>query len=159
MKELLEILENNAKLTPKEISLMLGKDEKSVIKEIKKYEDKGIILKYKAVINQEALGQSQEVRALIEVQVSPQRGGFDSIAERIYRFPEVKSCYLLSGGFDLLLIVEGKDIHDVAKFVSEKLSCIEHVRGTVTHFILKKYKEDGEILKVKEKDKRLSVTP
>ncbi|MFC2140117.1 Lrp/AsnC family transcriptional regulator [Candidatus Auribacterota bacterium] len=160
MDEILEILENNAKLTSKEIATMIGKDERSVIKAIKKYEDQGIILKYKTLINEEVLGKTKKVKALIEVTVTPQKNaGFDAIAERIYHFPEVISCYLLSGGFDLLLIVEGNDIHEVGRFIAEKLSCMEHVGGTSTHFILKKYKENGDILKAKEKDKRISISP
>ena len=99
------------------------------------------------------------VRALIEVNIIPQKdAGFDKIAERIYSFPEVTSCYLISGTYDLLVIVEGRNIHTVSSFVAEKLSCLENVRGTSTHFLLKKYKEDGVILKHKEENKRIAIS-
>ncbi|MCX6356322.1 MAG: Lrp/AsnC family transcriptional regulator, partial [Candidatus Aureabacteria bacterium] len=128
---------------------------------IKRLEKEGVILKYKAVVNLEALPRSgRPVRALIEVRTVPQKNvGFDRIAERIYLFPEVKSCSLLSGGYDLLLMVEGDDIQSIGNFVAEKLAPMENVQGTVTHFLLKKYKEDGDILIKGEKDRRLAVTP
>lgn len=160
MKEILEILENNAKVTPEEIAKMLGRSVKAVKDAVKKLEKDGIILKYKAVINKEMLrGEESGVRALIEVKVMPQKGlGFEHVAERIYQFPEVTSCYLMSGTYDLLVVVEGKSLHAVSDFVAQKLSPIEHVRGTVTHFILKKYKEDGDILKQPQKDKRQAIS-
>jgi DNA-binding Lrp family transcriptional regulator len=100
-----------------------------------------------------------EVRAIIEVRVTPQKDlGFDKIAQRIYSFPEVKSCYLLSGTYDLLLVVEGKNIHTVSNFVAEKLAPLENVRGTTTHFLLKKYKEDGMILKARQENKRIAIS-
>jgi DNA-binding Lrp family transcriptional regulator len=100
------------------------------------------------------------VRALIEVKTMPQKNvGFDRVAERIYLFPEVKSCYLLSGGYDLLIVVEGADIQSIGNFVARKLAPMENVQGTVTHFLLKKYKEDGDLLVEKRRDKRLAVTP
>ena len=161
MDEILEILEKDARRTPEEISKMLGRSPQAVKNSIKKYEKEGVILKYKAVLNKELIRtDAKEVRALIEVKVTPQKNvGFDHIAERIYQFPEVTSCYLLSGGYDLLLVVEGKDIRTIANFVAEKLASMENVRGTVTHFLLKKYKEDGDILKEKSQDKRLAVSP
>jgi DNA-binding Lrp family transcriptional regulator len=112
------------------------------------------------VINKELIkATSSEVRALIEVNIIPQKDlGFDKIAERIYSFPEVSSCYLISGTYDLLLIVEGKDLHTVAQFVAEKLAPSENVRGTATHFLLKKYKEDGVILRHKEENKRIAIS-
>lgn len=160
MKEILEILENNAKVTPEEIAKMLGRSVKAVKDAIKKLEKDGIILKYKAVVNKEMLREEESgVRALIEVKVTPQKGlGFEHVAERIYQFPEVTSCYLMSGTYDLLVVVEGKSLHAVSDFVAQKLSPIEHVRGTVTHFILKKYKEDGDILKQPQKDKRQAIS-
>ncbi len=160
MDEILEILEKDARTTPEEISKMTGKSVNLVKKAIKNYEKQGVILKYKTVLNKELVrDENASVRALIEVNVVPQKNvGFDYLAERIYRFPEVASCYLLSGTYDLLLIVEGKDIHTVSNFVAEKLSSMENVRGTVTHFLLKKYKEDGQILKRFEKNKRLNIT-
>lgn len=160
MDEILEILEKDARLTPEEIAKMIGKSAQTVKSAIKKYEKDGVILKYKTIINKELVkNDKRDVRALIEVKVTPQKNvGFEHIAERIYQFPEVASCYLLSGGYDLLLVVEGKDIHTIANFVAEKLAPMENVRGTVTHFLLKKYKEDGDILKGKTGDKRLAIT-
>ena len=166
MDPILEILEQNAKTSPEDIARMLGKDAEQVKAAIGKYEDDNIILKYKTVLNKEALHDycpdaHSEVRALIEVKIMPQRDrGFDAVAERIYNFPEVKSCYLLSGGYDLLLVVEGNTLASVANFVAQKLSPLENVRGTSTHFLLRKYKEDGVILTaVKNQDQRLKVSP
>jgi len=159
MDEILEILEENARIPMEEIARLLNKDKKEVERIIKKYERKGIIVKYKTVINKEKLKEESQVIAIIEVKVVPQKDvGFDHIAQRIYRFPEVKSCYLLSGTYDLLLIVEGKDIHTVASFVAEKLAPLSSVKGTVTHFMLKKYKEDGVTLVKEEKNRRLTIT-
>lgn len=160
MKEILEILEKDARATPEEIAKILKKDVSVVKKMIKKFEKDGIILKYKAVLNRELIkDDTKNVRALIEVKIAPERGyGFDHIAERIYKFPEVASCYLLSGSYDLLLVVEGKDIHTVSSFVSERLATIDNVRGTVTHFLLKKYKEDGDILKSSERNRRIAIS-
>lgn len=160
MDEILEILEKDARLSPEDIAKMLKKKPQDIRKAIKKYEKEGIILKYKTIINKELLRKGDfEVRALIEVNVTPEKDlGFDRIAERIYSFEEVKSCYLLSGTYDLLLVVEGKDIHTVSQFVAEKLAPLENVKGTVTHFLLKKYKEDGVILKHKEENKRIAIS-
>ncbi|MDD5439087.1 MAG: Lrp/AsnC family transcriptional regulator [Candidatus Omnitrophica bacterium] len=160
MKELLEILENNARATPEEIGKMLGRKVSLVKNDIKNLEKNGVILKYKTIINKELLREEDSsVRALIEVKVVPQKNlGFDHIAERIYQFPEVTSCYLMSGTYDLLIIVEGKNLQKVSNFVAEKLSPMENIRGTVTHFILKKYKEDGDILKQPNKSKRPAIT-
>ncbi|MFC1508785.1 Lrp/AsnC family transcriptional regulator [Candidatus Omnitrophota bacterium] len=160
MKEILEILEKDARTTPEEMAKMLKKSTGSVKKSIKKLEKDGVIIKYKTVVNREVIkDDARSVRALIEVNIAPQRGhGFDHIAERIYKFPEVISCYLLSGSYDLLLVVEGKDIHAVSSFVSGRLATLDNVRGTVTHFLLKKYKEDGDILKRRERDKRIAIS-
>lgn len=160
MNEILEILEKDARTTPEEIARMLKKSVGAVKNTIKKLEKEGIILKYKTVLNKELIKDDRKTtRALIEVRVAPQRGsGFDHIAERIYRFPEVVSCYLLSGTYDLLLVVEGKDIHEISSFVSERLATLENVRSTVTHFLLKKYKEDGDILKRIERNKRIAIS-
>ncbi|HTY45732.1 MAG TPA: Lrp/AsnC family transcriptional regulator [Patescibacteria group bacterium] len=160
MDEILEVLEKDARLTPEEIAKMLKKKAQNVKKAIAKYEKEGVILKYKAIINRELFKDTDsEVRALIEVNIIPQKDlGFDKIAERIYSFPEVTSCYLISGTYDLLLIVEGRDLHTVSSFVAEKLSPLENIRGTVTHFLLKKYKEDGVILKRKEENKRIAIS-
>ena len=160
MNEILEILEKDARTTPEEIAGMLNMKANAVKSSIKKLEKDGIILKYKTVINKEMLREEDNnVRALIEVRLTPQKNlGFDHLAERIYQFPEVTSCYLMSGTYDLLVVVEGKNINTVARFVSEKLAPMENVRGTVTHFILKKYKEDGDILKQPETSKRPAIT-
>ncbi len=160
MNEILEILEKDARTSPEEIAKMLGMKPEAVKKEIKRLEREGIILKYKAVINKEMIREEESgVRALIEVRITPQKNlGFEHVAERIYQFPEVTSCYLMSGTYDLLVVVEGKSIHTVSNFVAEKLSPMENVRGTVTHFILKKYKEDGDILKLPERSKRPAIT-
>lgn len=160
MDELLEILEKDARTSADEIAKMLKKKPQSVKEAIKKYEKEGVILKYKAVINKDLIKEEDSsVRALIEVNIVPQKdAGFDKIAERIYSFPEVTSCYLISGTYDLLVVVEGKNIHTVSNFVAEKLSCLANVRGTITHFLLKKYKEDGVILKRKEENKRIAIS-
>jgi len=160
MYEILEILEKDARTTPEDIAKMLKKKPISVKQAIKKFEKEGVILKYKAVINKDLIKSADSgVRALIEVNITPQKDvGFDKIAERIYSFPEVSSCYLISGTYDLLLIVEGKDLHTVSRFVAEKLAPLENIRGTVTHFLLKKYKEDGVILKHREENKRIAIS-
>lgn len=160
MNEILEILEKDARATPEEIAKMLNMTSKAVKNGIKRLEKEGVILKYKTVLNKELLrDEDGGVRALIEVRVTPQKNlGFDHLAERIYQFPEVTSCYLMSGTYDLLVVVEGKNIHTVSNFVAEKLAPMENVRGTVTHFILKKYKEDGDILKQAKKDKRQAIS-
>ena len=160
MDEILEILSRDARISAAEIAKLTGTSVASVKKTITKYEKNGTILKYKAVLNYDMVKESGSVvRALIEVSVTPQKNvGFDSIAERIYSFPEVTSCYLLSGAYDLLLVVEGENIHTVANFVASKLSSMENVRGTTTHFLLKKYKEDGQILKQQAGTKRLNIS-
>ncbi len=159
MDDILEILEANARITLEDLQKLTGKSQKDLKKSIKEYEKKGVIVKYKTVINRQKIKNNQRVIALIEVKVAPQKDvGFDLVAERVYRFPEVKSCYLLSGTYDLLLVVEGKDIQTVASFVSEKLSPLSQVKGTTTHFLLKKYKEDGVTLVKGEKNRRLPIT-
>ena len=160
MDVILELLQKDARITPQEISKLTKISVNEVKKRIKKYEKDGIILGYKTVINKELVNDKEsEVRALIEVKVVPQKDmGFDKVAQRIYGFPEVTSCYLLSGTYDLLLVVEGRDLKTVSRFVAEKLSPMEHVRGTVTHFLLKKYKEDSITLKSKDEDKRLAIS-
>lgn len=160
MDEILEILEKDSRLSIQDIAKMLKKKPESVKRAIKKYEKDGVILGYKAIINNElARAAGSRVRALIEVNIIPQKDlGFEKIAERIYLFPEVTSCYLISGSYDLLLIVEGKNLHTVAQFVAGKLAPLENVRGTTTHFLLKKYKEDGIILKHKEESQRIAIS-
>ncbi len=160
MDEILEILEKDARISAEEIAKMTRRKPKDVKEAIKKYERQGVILKYKAVVNKDlARDEGSSVRVLIEVNITPQKDvGFDKIAERIYSFPEVTSCYLISGSYDLLVVVEGKNIHAVSNFVAEKLACLENVRGTVTHFLLKKYKEDGVILKHRQENKRIAIS-
>jgi DNA-binding Lrp family transcriptional regulator len=159
IKQICEVLEQDARLTPEKIATLTGIPVADVKKEIAKAEKERIILTYKAIINWAKLGD-ETVRAIVEVKVAPQRDvGFDAIAERIYRFPQVRSVYLASGTYDLAIIVTGKTMHDVAVFVSEELAPLETVQGTVTHFILKKYKEDGEIFEGNEGIKRIPISP
>ncbi|MBR2384831.1 MAG: Lrp/AsnC family transcriptional regulator [Clostridia bacterium] len=142
---LIELLNENARYSNSQIAAMLGEKEDVVAKAIKELEDDGVILKYSAVINNEAINP-EKVQALIEVKVAPQKlNGFDAYARVIYSFPEVQSLYLMSGGFDLAVFVEGKNLTDLARFVAEKLSVIDGIVGVQTHFILKKYKVEGQI--------------
>lgn len=153
--EFLRILEKDARTTPENIATMTGSTPQEVKKAIKKAEKEGVIVKYKTVINWEKAGKEQ-VLALIEVRIAPQRDvGFAAAAERIYRFPQTRSVYLVSGTYDLAVLVAGRTMQEVAAFVSEKLAPIESVQGTVTHFLLKRYKEDGDILVGKEATQRL----
>lgn len=157
IKDILKILENDSRITTKQIANMTGTSSTEVARLIKQAEKDRTILKYKTIINWDKVAEEQ-VWALIEVKVTPQRDvGFDSIAERIYRFPQVRTAYLVSGTYDLLVLVVGETMHEVADFVSQKLAPIEGVQGTVTHFVLKRYKEDGEILEEKEEVKRQPV--
>ncbi len=159
MKDILNLLMSEARLSNAEIATRLGKAEDEVAKEIADLEKDKVILAYKAIVDPEKAEDGTLV-GIIEVKITPQREtGFDAIAQRIYSFPEVELCYLLSGGYDLLVFVSGETLHDVARFVSEKLALIEHVSSTTTHFILKKYKESGVILGGQEKSDRLPVSP
>jgi DNA-binding Lrp family transcriptional regulator len=154
VNEIFKILEEDARKTPEQIATMTGMPVAAVKKAIKQAEANRTILKYKAVVNWDKLGDDQ-VQALVEVKVTPQRDvGFDAIAERIYRFPEARTVYLLSGTYELLVLTTGKTLHEVAAFTSNKLATIEGVQGTVTHFLLKRYKEDGEILSGDERRKK-----
>jgi len=156
--EFLRILEKDPRTTPDKIATMTGSSPQAVEKAIRKAEGEGVIVKYKTVINWEKAGEEQ-VMALIEVRVAPQRDvGFDAVAERIYRFPQARSVYLVSGTYDLAVLVTGKTMQEVAAFVAEKLSPLESVQGTVTHFLLKRFKEDGDILVSKEATPRLPYT-
>lgn len=158
MKEILELIEKNSRLTAEQIAVMLGRDVLEVRAAIKKMEDDKIILGYNTLVNWEKTNK-EFVTALIEVKVTPQRGqGFDRIAERIYRYPEVKSVYLMSGGFDLTVIIEGKTMKEVAYFVAEKLAPLESVMSTATHFVLKKYKDKDVIFDEEYKDDREVIT-
>ncbi len=157
-EEILEILHEDAMTPTSQIALMLGIDEKKVIKYIEELKKDNIIVKYHAMINWDKTS-SQDVEAIIEVKVTPQRDrGFESIAKRIYKFDEVKSVYLMSGTYDLMVLVSGTNLKQVASFVSEKLSTIDGVMSTATHFVLKRYKEDGVILD-DSTDERLVVSP
>ena len=159
MKDIFEILEQNARATPEQISTMADKPVNEVEKLIRQAEKDGTILKYKTIINWLKLGK-EDVWALIEVRVAPQRGvGFDAIAERIYQFPEVHSAYLVSGTYDLAIMVRGKNMQEISSFVAEKLAPLEHVQSTVTHFLLKRYKENGVTFHlIKETNRRLPIT-
>jgi DNA-binding Lrp family transcriptional regulator len=160
MKEIFEILEQNARATPEQISTMVDKPVNEVEKIIRQAEKDGSILKYKTIINWPKLGEG-DIWALIEVRVTPQRDvGFDAVAERIYQFPEVYSAYLVSGTYDLAILVKGKNMQEISSFVTEKLAPLERVQSTVTHFLLKRYKENGETFHLpKEINKRLPITP
>ncbi len=157
LKEILKILENDARTSVKQISTMTGMPAAEVTKIIKQAEKDRVLLKYKAVVNWEKV-EDEQVWALIEVKVTPEpEVGFDAVAERISRFPQVRTVFLASGNYDLLLVVMGKSEHQIGNFVSEKLSHVECVQGVVTHFVLKRYKEDGEILEGVEEVKRQPV--
>ena len=159
MKEILEILENNPRIGTREIVTMIGITEAQVASKIKQLEKKGIIRKYKTVIDWEKAGE-EYVYAMIEIKVALRsRTGYDAIAERIAKFPEVRSVRLISGGYDLSLTVRGRSMKDVAFFVAEKIATLEQVQGTVTHFVLRTYKEDGDVLFEKERSERLAVSP
>ncbi|MBP3038617.1 Lrp/AsnC family transcriptional regulator [Bacillaceae bacterium Marseille-Q3522] len=159
--ELAEILEDNARLTNEDLAKMTGLSVEETTKAIKKLEDLNVIVCHTSVINWAKVDGHEGVTAMIDVKVTPKRGvGFDEVAERIYRFPEVKSLYLMSGAYDLSVVIEGNSMNDVARFVSEKLSTVESVISTTTHFILKKYKHDGTIFEPKgDDDKRMIVSP
>ena len=157
LKEILKILEKDARTTTKQLATMTGASEDEVAKLIKKAEAERTIIKYKTMVNWDKVGDEQ-VRALIEVKVTPQRDvGFNSIAERIYRFPQAHTVYLVSGTYDLAVLVIGKSMHEIADFVTQKLAPIEGVQGTATYFLLKRYKEDGEIMEEGEGNKRQPV--
>jgi len=157
LKEILSILENDARTTPKQIATMTGLPVAEVTRLIKQAEDERAILKYKALINWAKVDEEQ-VWALIEVKVTPEpEVGFDSVAGRISLFPQVRSAYLASGAFDLLLVAVGKTEHEIADFVAQKLAHIAGVKATETHFVLKRYKEDGQVLEGMEPIKRQQV--
>ena len=158
-EELLRIIEKNSRMDLKELAVILGVEEIDVVNELAALEKEGIICGYHTMINWEKTGM-EKVNALIEVRITSQRGqGFDNIAERIYKYPEVNSVYLISGGYDLLVSLEGKTLKEVSHFVSDKLSTLEGVLSTATHFVLKKYKDHGTILSKKYEDERELITP
>ena len=158
-EELLSIIEKNSKIGLNELAVLLGEEEKDVLSEIEALEKEGIICGYHTLIDWEKTS-IETVTALIEVKVTPQRGrGFDEIAERIYNYPEVNAVYLISGGFDLLVILEEKSLRDIANFVSDKLAPLDSILSTGTHFILKKYKDNGIVLSKKSEDEREILLP
>lgn len=158
---ILAILEENHRVSTETIAMQLDITEENVQKTIKKLEEEKIIVSYPTLIDWNQIEGKETVVAMIDVKVTPQRGvGFDEIAERIYRYPEVNSVYLMSGTYDLSVTLEGKTLQEVSKFVSNKLSTIDNVISTTTHFMLKRYKHDGVIIEGNdEDDKRMVVTP
>lgn len=158
--EILRLLESNSRLTADDIAVMIGKDVATVRAAITEMENAQIICGYNTLINWEHTDCNEVVTALIEVRVTPQRGeGFDKVAERIYQYNEVKSVYLMSGGFDFTVIIEGKTMKEVALFVGQKLAPLESVLSTATHFVLKKYKDYGVVFEEEKKDGRMIVSP
>jgi len=159
MDALLKLLKQNALESPANMAKMLNVSEKEVRAKIADYEKKGVIRGYQAILNEDSLNLNK-VKAVIEVKITPEReGGFDRIAGRICRFTEVESLHLMSGSFDLLVFVCGKNLREVASFVSEKLATIEGVVSTATHFMLKTYKEQGVLMEMKDEQERLQVSP
>lgn len=158
-EEILSTIEKNSRLDLSELAIRLGKEEAEIANIMSNMEQEGIICGYHTMIDWDKTSV-EKVSALIEVRVAPQRGqGFDSIAERIYKYPEVTSVYLISGGYDLLVSLEGKTLKEVSQFVSDKLSTQESVLSTATHFILKRYKDHGTIMTKKYEDTREVVSP
>ena len=159
MDPILKLLSNNAKYTPTDIAAMLGLDAADVAQKIQEWEQDGTILGYQAILDPERTGR-RLVMALIEVRITPERGGgFDRVARRIARFDQVQSCWLMSGSYDLAVVVVGNDLHEVAHFVAEKLSPLEGVLSTATHFHLKTYKQNGLMAHEPQTDGRLAVAP
>lgn len=159
MDPLLKLVAENAAWKPNQLAAMLNVPEEEVAQKLKAYEKDRVILGYRAVLNEEKLGLDI-VRAVIEVKITPERGGgFDRLAERIAKYNEVRSCYLMSGGYDLLVVVEGTTLREVATFVSEKLATIQGVISTATHFMLRTYKEQGMLFRHEQNEDRLPVTP
>ena len=158
-EQILKTIEKNSRISMKELAILLGKEEIDVANEVAAMEAEGVICGYHTLINWEQTSL-EKVNALIEVRVTPQRGqGFDNIAERIYKYPEVDAVYLISGGYDLLVSLEGKSLKEISSFVSDKLSTLDSVLSTATHFVLKKYKDHGTVLSKKEEDEREKITP
>ena len=158
-EQILKTIEKNSRISMKELAILLGKEEIDVANEVAAMEAEGVICGYHTLINWEQTSL-EKVNALIEVRVTPQRGqGFDNIAERIYKYPEVDAVYLISGGYDLLVSLEGKSLKEISSFVSDKLSTLDSVLSTATHFVLKKYKDHGTVLSKKEDDEREKITP
>lgn len=158
-RKILNLIEHEAKLNPKLIATMLGQDEATILRAIREMEDDKVIVGYNTVINWEKM-MSDGVTATIEVKVTPQRDvGFNGVAERICKFPEVRSVHLMSGSYDLAVVVDGETLKEIASFVSLKLSTLEDVVSTVTHFVLKTYKVDNFIFEEPHEDERLVISP
>ncbi len=158
-EEILEVLEKNSRITIQDLAVMLGEAESTIEKEMKAMEDEKVIAGYHTMINWDKTND-ERVTALIEVKVVPQRDeGFDKIARRIYEFEEVSSVYLMSGAFDLTVIVEGKTMKEVALFVRQRLAVLDPVTSTATHFVLKKYKDNGIFMEQEKRDERMIVSP
>ncbi len=159
MDTLLKLLRDDASLKPAQLAAMLNLTEAEVAAKIKSLEADGTILGYRTVLNEEKVG-GDVVRAVIEVKITPERGGgFDRLAERIAKYDEVKTCYLMSGGYDLLVVLEGNNLRALATFVAEKLATVQGVISTSTHFMLKTYKEQGVLMGHAQAEERLAVTP
>ena len=158
-EKILTFIEKNSRIDLKELAIVLGVDEVTVMNELEKMEAEHVICGYHTIIDWDKVG-IDKVTAMIEVRVTPQRGmGFDMVAERIYNYPEVNSVYLISGGFDFMVTLEGKTLRDVAQFVSDKLSALDSVLSTKTNFILKKYKDHGTVIAERTKDERIQMIP
>lgn len=158
-EKILTFIEKNSRIDLKELAIVLGVDEAAVVNELEKMEEEHIICGYHTLIDWDKVG-IEKVTALIEVRVTPQRGmGFDKVAERIYNYPEVNSVYLISGGFDLMVTIEGRTLREVSQFVSDKLSPLDSVLSTKTNFILKKYKDHGTVMAEQMKDERIQMIP
>ena len=158
-QQLLDVLEEDCRIPLEKLSVMLGTTMETAAKAIDELEQDGVILKYRPVVNWDKMGTNR-VEAMIEVRVTPQRDmGFDAIASRIYHFDEVKSVFLMSGSYDLLVLVEAATLKDLAAFVSEKLSVLDTVTGTATSFVLKRYKQDGVIFENIARDNRMVIMP
>ena len=158
-EKILAVIEKNSRIDIKDLATLLGEDEDAVANEIAEMEKERLICGYHTLIDWDKTGD-EKVTALIEVRVTPQRGmGFDKVAERIYQYNEVEAVYLMSGGYDFTVMIEGKTMRQVAQFVSDKLAPMESVLSTATHFILKKYKDHGTIIAEEEQDERMLITP
>lgn len=158
-EKILTFIEKNSRIDLKELAIVLGVEEAAVVNELEKMEEEHIICGYHTLIDWDKVG-IEKVTALIEVRVTPQRGmGFDKVAERIYNYPEVNSVYLISGGYDLMVTIEGRTLREVSQFVSDKLSPLDSVLSTKTNFILKKYKDHGTVMAEKKKDERIQMIP
>ena len=158
--EIAEILEKDARISDEDIAKMIGENIEKTKEMITKLEEINVVVRYTSIVDWSKVEGHEGVTAMIDVKVTPKRGvGFDEVAQRIYRFKEVKSLYLMSGAYDLSVIIEGKSMKEVARFVSEKLSTLDSVISTTTHFILKQYKHDGTIFEPSDDDKRIVVSP